>query len=117
MHSGWHYTRQRGSGPPDYILWQHGYWRTWDVPDSTSGGSGEGGWTTVNSYGGGMQFTLGTWNRAAALSHGLVPFASSGSAIALQPPGVQILAAWLIVTQDSGSWREWPNTSRACGLS
>jgi hypothetical protein len=67
------------------------------------------------SYGGGMQFTLGTWNRAADLSHGRVPHARSNAEIAKQPARVQLLAAYLIVQQDGGSWREWPQTSRACG--
>lgn len=111
VHSGSHYTHTRQHGPPEYVLWGHGYWRTWKTT-----GNGEGAWPTVNSYGGGLQFTLGTWNRAAGLSHGAVPVASSNSSIAAQPAAVQILAAWLIVTQDDGSWREWPNTSRACGL-
>lgn len=117
MHSGWHWTshRPRRGARPDYVLWRHGFWRTSDVPDSIAGGSGEGGWSTVNGYGGGMQFVVGTWNRAAALSGGRVPFASSQSSIAAQPPGVQILAAWFIVRQDGWSWREWPQTSRACG--
>lgn len=118
MHSGWHWTHNRIRGrSPEYVLFGHGYWRTWDVPDSISGGSGEGTWNVVNGYGGGMQFLLGTWNRAAGLSHGLVPYVSSQSGIAMQSPATQILAAWFIVQQDSGSWREWPNTSRACGLS
>lgn len=117
VHSGWHYTSHRIRGrAPEYVLWQHGYWRTWDVPDSIAGGSGEGGWRTVNGYGGGLQFTLGTWNRAAAMSAGAVPFAMSQSSIAAQPPATQIYAAFLIVRQDGWSWREWPNTSRACGL-
>lgn len=86
------------------------------MPDTIKGGAGEAPWNLVNGYGGGMQFMLGTWNRAAALSHGAVPFARSNSDIAAQSPAVQILAAWLIVEQDHWSWREWPNTGRACGL-
>lgn len=118
VHSGWHYTDHWIRGErPDYVLWGHHYWRTWDVPDTKPGGSGEAGWSKVNSYGGGMQFTLGTWNRAAGISHGAVPYESSNAGIAQQPPAVQILAAWLIVDgQDHGSWGEWPQTSVACGL-
>jgi hypothetical protein len=115
VHSGWHYTSRRQHGRPDYVLWHHGYWRTWDVPDSVAGGSGEGGWHTVNSYGGGMQFTLGTFNTAARWSGGLVPYASSNAAIARLPAAVQILAAFFIVSH-RGSWADWPQTSRACGL-
>lgn len=99
------------------MLWHHGYWKTWDVPDGLAGGSGEGSWTNANSsYGGGLQFMLGTWNRAADLSGGVVPRAASHSGIATQRVETQIYAAWMIVAQDGGSWREWPNTSRACGL-
>lgn len=117
VHSGWHWTtsRPRRRARPEYHLFGHWWWRTWDVPDSWAGGSGEASWDEVNSYGGGMQFTLGTWNRAAGLSRGAVPYASSNSAIARMPVATQIYASWLIVMQD-GSWREWPNTARACGL-
>lgn len=92
------------------MLWGRGYWRTWDVPDSMAGGSGEGPWAIVNGYGGGMQFTLGTWNRAGA------PYARSTSDIASASPEEQIRRAYVIVIGDGGSWREWPRTSRACGL-
>lgn len=77
--------------------------------------TGEGSWTNVGSYGGGLQFLVGTWNRAAARNRA-VPYAGSLSEIAAQPPMVQILAMWEIVRQDGGSFREWPNTGRACGL-
>lgn len=93
------------------MLWHHGYWRTWKTY-----GNGEAEWNKVNSYGGGMQFVVSTWNRAVRLSGGLVPYASSQSAIAAQPAGTQILAAFFIVRDDRWSWSEWPNTSRACGL-
>ena len=117
VHSGWHYTSRRPhrGSRPEYVLWHHGYWRTWDVPDTIAGGSGEGGWSTVNSYGGGMQFTLGTWNNAARWSAGLVPYAGSNAAIAGQPAAVQILAAFFAV-RHRGDWGDWPNTARACGL-
>lgn len=118
MHSGWHWklaTTRAERRHGDYWLWGHIYVRTWDVPDSIRGGSGEAAWNTINGYGGGMQFLVGTWNRAAELSHGMVPRVWSQSAIAAQRARVQIYAAWLIVRQDGGSWREWPQTSRACG--
>ncbi len=117
VHSGWHYTSKRPhpGARPEYVLWHHGFWRTWDVPDTLKGGSGEGGWGTVNSYGGGMQFTLGTWDNAARWSHGLVPYAGSNGAIAKLPAAVQILAAFFVVLH-RGSWDDWPNTARACGL-
>lgn len=119
VHSGWHWRpatsgadRRRG----EYWLWGRVYVRTADVPDGVKGGSGEAAWDEVNGYGGGMQFLVGTWNRAADLSHGVVPRVSSEAAIAGQRARVQIHAAWLIWLQDGRSWREWPQTSRACGL-
>lgn len=118
IHAGWHYTATRiQDRRPDYVLWGHGYWRTTDVSDSLAGGSGEGGWPATSDprYGGGMSFTLGTWNHAADLSHGLVPHANNTASIAAQPPAVQLLAALLIRAED-GDWHEWPQTSRACGL-
>lgn len=58
---------------------------------------------------GGMQFTLGTWQRADALLHRHDhPVWSS--------PRVQVAHAYVIVKQDGGSWREWPRSSRSCGL-
>lgn len=95
---------------PEYLLWGHGYWRTTDVADSIAGGSGEGGWTATSDprYGGGMSFTLGTWNRAGS-------YYSSLSAVAQAAPQEQIRRALAIVAQDR-SWGEWPTTSRACGL-
>jgi hypothetical protein len=112
VHSSWHYTSHRPtrSSRPEYVLWRHGYWRTWKTY-----GNGEGAWSTVNSYGGGLQFTLGTWNNAARWSGGSVPHASSNWEIAKQPPRVQILAAFFAVMH-RGNWGDWPNTSRACGL-
>lgn len=92
------------------MLWGHGFWRTWKTSSN-----GEAAWDEVNSYGGGMQFTLPTWNNAARWSGGLVPHASSNAAIAQQPARVQILAAFFAVT-DRGDWGDWPNTARACGL-
>jgi hypothetical protein len=119
VHSGWHWSpavtrsqRRRG----EYWLSGEVFFRTSDVPDGYAGGSGEAAWNEVNAYGGGLQFTLGTWNRAAGLSRGAVPYASSTSAIAAQPARTQIFAAYLIVRQDGWSWREWPQTSRACGF-
>lgn len=113
MHSGWHYTDRRVHGaPPEYRLWDRWYWRTWDVPDSEPGGSGEGGWTATSDprYGGGLSFTIGTWNRAGA------PYANSTYEIARASPQEQIRRLWVIVKGDGGSFREWPQTSRACGV-
>lgn len=112
IHSGWHYTSRRPfvGARPEYVLWHHGYWRT-----SWTGGWGEAGWRTVNSYGGGLQFTLGTWNGAAALSHGRVPHVRATAVIAALPPSTQILAAWF-AWRVRGDWGDWPNTAKACGL-
>jgi hypothetical protein len=63
-------------------------------------------WHIVNPpYTGGMQFMDGTWQRVGGRGR-----ASDAS------PGEQIFRAFLIWKQDGGSWREWPRTSRACGL-
>jgi hypothetical protein len=111
VHSGWHYATH-GEGSPDYVLWGHGYWHTYQV------GNGEGGWTATSApgYGGGLSFEEGTFNRAAGLSHGVVPYVGSTYQIATLSPVIQLYAMWMIVQQDGGSYREWPMTSRACGL-
>jgi hypothetical protein len=107
IHAGWHYTHLRQPGPPDYLLYGRGYWRTWDVPDTLAGGSGEGGWHEVDApYRNGLQFTLGTWQSAGG----------SYDDWASASPATQIARAYAVVSRDGGSWREWPNTSRACGL-
>lgn len=49
---------------------------------------------------------LGTWERAGGAATSWVT----------APPAEQFYRAWIIWRQDGGSWREWPNTSRACGL-
>jgi hypothetical protein len=67
-------------------------------------------WHIVNSpYAGGMQFELGTWHRAGGNG-------SSLWAVARASPREQLYRAWKIWSQDGGSWREWPTTSRMCGL-
>lgn len=119
VHSGWQWSSRRPSrgAHAEYRLAGRWWFRTADVPDGYAGGSGEGGWGNVSgSYGGGMQFTLGTYNRAAGLSRGRLPYASSNAGIAALTPEQQMYAAYLIVEQDGGSWSEWPQTSRACGL-
>jgi hypothetical protein len=121
VHSGWVYEaarsrperrrllRRLGHGP-DYFNGGTAFYRVRQV------GNGEGGWSTVNSYGGGMQMTLGTYNRAVARSHGRLRPASSNADVAQMTAAEQIYAAVLIVQEDGGSWREWPMTSRACGF-
>jgi hypothetical protein len=66
-----------------------------------------GDWHIVNPpYANGFQFTLGTWIRAGGVA----------SSWASASPREQVYRAWIIWRGDSGSWREWPNTSRMCGL-
>lgn len=128
VHSGWHYQaartwpERRALGRryhhgPDYWQGPVAFYRTTDVPDGIRGGSGEGAWNNVNSlYGGGLQFMLGTYNRAAGLAKGKLPYAASKADISRLPAAAQVYAAFMIWRQDGGSWREWPETSRACGL-
>lgn len=107
IHSGWHFTSHRLRGKPaEYVLWGHGYWRTWNVPDTTRGGSGEGSWTanTGNGYHGGFQFLTSTWQRAGG--RGAAEQAS---------PSEQIYRAWMIWRSHRGSWSEWGWTKDACG--
>jgi hypothetical protein len=109
VHSGWHYTTTRQHGRPEYVIDGVGYWRTWDVPNSIAGGSGEGGWDASNGrYGGGMQM-----DRQFQSNYGPEYVASIGPA-GRWPVAVQLLVAhrgWL-----RQGWGAWPNTSRACGL-
>lgn len=93
VHDGW-----KHAGPP-------GFERTVDVPDSIRGGSGEADWRNRSTYRGGMQFAFSTWRRAGG----------SGDP-ADASPAEQVFRARVIVLQDGGSWREWPETARACGL-
>lgn len=109
VHSGWHYTHARQHGPPEYVLWHHSYWRTWDVPDTTRGGTGEGPWDAANyGYGGGVQMDGGFQARYG--SEYLARYGAAGR----WPVDVQILVAYR-GWQRQG-WGAWPNTSRACGL-
>jgi hypothetical protein len=58
-------------------------------------------------YANGFQFTLATWRRVGGLTRTWVSAA----------PREQFWRAWLVYRQDGRSWREWPSSSRACGLS
>lgn len=94
VHDGWWH---QGHAP---------FARTADVPDGIPGGSGEANWANRSSYRGGMQFAWSTWQRAGG----------SGDP-ADATPAEQVYRAYVIVVnQDGGSWREWPQTARACGL-
>lgn len=114
VHSGWWYAFRplRPGQRPYASYWGHLYFRVRDVPDGVAGGSGEGRWhgTVGSLYGGGMSFMLGTWNRVGG------PPARSVAEIASAPPPEQIRRAWLVWLQDGHSWREWPQTSAACGF-
>jgi hypothetical protein len=106
VHSGFHYTshRPKPSSRPDYVLWRHGYWRTWKTS-----GNGEGSWGAHNyGYGGGLQ--MDAQFQANYGSEFLARYGPAG----LWPVHVQILVAyrgWL-----RQGWGAWPNTSTACGL-
>lgn len=120
IHAGRHFTAARQRGRPEYLLWGHGYWFAHsydDMPAGYTGNQGEGPWPGVvgGLYGGGLSFMVGTWNRAAALSRGAVPYVRSSYGIASQSVATQLYAMWLIVQQDGGSFREWPQTGPACG--
>jgi hypothetical protein len=67
----------------------------------------EGGWTseTGNGYSGGMQFSPGTWRSVGGQGRP-----------SQQPPREQLYRAWMVWARDGGSWREWPTSSRLCGL-
>lgn len=105
VHSGWHYTHHRVKHRrPEYVLWRHGYWRTWKTY-----GNGEGRWDAANPpYGGGLQ--MDGQFQANYGSEFLRRYGRAGR----WPVAVQILVAyrgWL-----RQGWGAWPNTSRACGL-
>jgi hypothetical protein len=117
VHSGWHWSSRRPSpgARPEYRLAGRWWFRTTDVPDAITGGSGEASWDEENSYGGGMQMLVSTYNvQAVPRSHGRLPYARSVSDIARLSPAAQIFATWLIV--HVSGWGQWPYTSRACGL-
>lgn len=106
VHSGWHYTRHRPShaSRPEYVLWGHGYWRTWKTY-----GNGEGSWDAHNEgYGGGMQM-----DSTFQANYGPEFIAKWGPA-GRWPVWAQLVAAWR-GWQRQG-WGAWPSTSRACGL-
>lgn len=110
VHSGWHYTSHRIKHvAPGYVLWGHGYWRTWDVPDNIKGGSGEGGWDADGGYGGGgLQM-----DSVFQSKYGPEFLARWGSALRW-PVWAQLVAGyrgWKVQ-----GWGAWPWTSRACGL-
>ena len=57
-------------------------------------------------YANGFQFMYGTWLSAGG----------SPSTWITASPREQLYRAWIVWKRDGYSWREWPNTSRMCGL-
>lgn len=106
VHSGWHYTSSRVAHErPEYVLWHHGYWRTYKTPY----GNGEAVWTAANPpYGGGMQMD------SVFQSNYGPEFLRAYGAAGRWPVSAQLLAAWRGWLKQG--WGAWPNTSRACGL-
>lgn len=72
--------------------------------------NGEGTWTsnTGNGYYGGLQFAQGTWDR-----NGGQQYASRAD---LATPLQQMWTAENAWKESGGSFAQWPNTARACGL-
>ena len=87
--------------------------RHWHAPPSWLPGAlcvhshESGDWHIHNDpYANGFQFTLGTWLRAGG----------SASTWISASPREQLYRAYRIWLADGRSWREWPVTSRMCGL-
>jgi hypothetical protein len=57
-------------------------------------------------YANGFQYLLGTWVRAGGDPDDWITAS----------PAEQLYRTWLVWLRDGRSWREWPMTSRACGL-
>ena len=115
VHAGRHYTAHRYPGARlQYVLYGRGYYLAHqnydDMPHGRAGNDGEGAWnaTADPSYGGGLSFMVGTWNSAGGSVR-------STYDIARATPSEQIYRAYVVWKRDGGSWREWPQTSRACG--
>lgn len=74
----------------------------------------EGAWDSIGyvhgvaTYGGGMQFMLGTWTGVGGRGGSLWD-------ITRQTPREQLYRAWLVYLRDGRSWREW-GTAGLCGL-
>lgn len=67
--------------------------------------SHEGAWNDRGAFRGGMQFLYSTWSSVGGTGD---PADAS--------PAEQIYRAYLVWRRDGGSWQEWPNTARMCGL-
>ena len=91
--------------PPHYDAWiciHSGKGAAW--------GTGEGAWNanTGNGYYGGLQFAQSTWDR-----NGGRKYASRAD---LATPLQQMWIAESAWRESGGSFSQWPNTARACGL-
>lgn len=71
---------------------------------------GEGSWTanTGNGFYGGLQFMQGTWERNGGLKY--------ASRADLATPLEQMWVAESAWRESGGSFSQWPNTARYCGL-
>lgn len=71
---------------------------------------GEGAWNanTGNGYYGGLQFSQSTWTRNGGLRY--------ASRADLASPLEQMWTAEGAWRESGGSFSQWPNTARACGL-
>ncbi len=114
VHAGRHYTARWYPGArPQYALFGHVFYLTHpgydDIPHGPAGADGEGPWSGVvgGLYGGGLSFMVGTWNHAGGAARSTYDIARASVA-------EQIYRAFVVVTRD-GNWREWPQTSHACG--
>lgn len=109
VHDGWHYKRVWSRWGKRHAAYRFGHFYFRRTAKTYS--NGEGAWhgSVSSLYGGGLQFMLGTWHRAGGSGVSTVDIANAS-------PAEQIYRAFRIVRDDGGSWREWPNTSRACGL-
>lgn len=79
----------------------------WWLPQAVCIHEHEGAWDAKSNPDdrGGMQIAWSTWRA----------YGGTGDP-ADASPREQLYRAWLIYRHDGNSWREWPNTSRACGL-
>lgn len=93
---------------------RHWHAPRWWLPQAVCIHEHEGAWNSIGyvngraTYGGGMQFMLGTWNRVGGRGTSLWDIARAS-------PREQLYRAWLVYLQDHRSWHEW-GTAGMCGL-
>jgi hypothetical protein len=104
VHSGWRYSIvQLGHVRPGDVYLAHGWYR----PVARVASHGEDRWHSdfASGFGGGLEWTLGTWREAGGVG-------SPSDA----RPAEEVFRARVIVLR-RGTWlHDWPNTARACGL-